>query len=62
MQRNIYAFIEKHLSKKECTLLTGARQTGKSTLLRQLGSNIKKANQPTVFLNLENKTILDRTI
>jgi len=48
-----------HLDKKEFTILTGARQTGKSTLLRQLEAyckNIQK--QPCIFLNLENKAIL----
>lgn len=59
IQRNIYTSIEEHLSKKEFTLLTGARQTGKTTLLRQLDNNIKKNDRPTLFLNLENKTILE---
>jgi len=58
MQRNMYASIEKHLSKKEFTLLIGARQTGKSTLLKQLSRSVEKANKPMLFLNLENKTLL----
>ena len=38
--------------------MTGARQTGKSTLLRQLEHFCKENNWPTVFLNLENKDLL----
>ena len=58
MRRNLFATLQKHLEKKEFTILTGARQTGKSTLLKQLESNCKQSGIPTVFLNLENKSIL----
>jgi predicted AAA+ superfamily ATPase len=36
MRRNLFEPLLAHLDKKEFTILTGARQTGKSTLLRQL--------------------------
>jgi predicted AAA+ superfamily ATPase len=58
MQRDLFDTLKAHLSKKEFTILTGARQTGKSTLLRQLESHCKKTGKPSVFLNLENKNLL----
>ena len=39
-------------------ILTGARQTGKSTLLRQLETYCKELSRPCIFLNLENRDIL----
>lgn len=58
MRRKLFADLEKHLDKKEHTVVTGARQTGKSTLLKQLESSCQSKGIPTVFLNLENKNIL----
>ena len=59
MQRNLFESLKYHLDKKEFTILTGARQTGKSTLLRQLEEYCKSIRkQSCVFLNLENKVIL----
>jgi predicted AAA+ superfamily ATPase len=59
MKRNLFETLVSHLEKKEFTIMTGARQTGKSTLLRQLESHCKEKKIPTVFLNLENKNILE---
>jgi predicted AAA+ superfamily ATPase len=58
MQRNLFEPLAAHLDKKEFTILTGARQTGKSTLLRQLETYCKELSKPCVFLNLENRDIL----
>ena len=58
IKRNLFESLQSHLEKKEFTILTGARQTGKSTLLHQLENFCKEKNIPTVFLNLENKNIL----
>ncbi|MCL2246264.1 MAG: ATP-binding protein [Lentimicrobiaceae bacterium] len=58
MKRNIFETLRTHLERKEFTILTGARQTGKSTLLQQLENYCKEKKLPTVFLNLENKNIL----
>jgi predicted AAA+ superfamily ATPase len=58
MKRNLFEPLQAHLEKKEFTIVTGARQTGKSTLLRQLETYCKEKNIPTVFLNLENKSLL----
>ena len=48
-----------HLPRKEFTILTGARQTGKSTLLRQMEKACKENGMPTLFLNLEQKPLLE---
>src|SRR5579871_1329136 len=58
MQRNLFEPLAAHLAKKEFTILTGARQTGKSTLLKQLETHCIEQSTPCVFLNLENLDIL----
>ena len=45
--------IQAHLGNKEITLLVGARQVGKTTLLRFVESELKQAGQKTLFLNLD---------
>lgn len=52
-KREILSHILAQCGKKEIILLTGARQTGKTTLLRQIEGEIQKSG-PTFFLNLEN--------
>jgi predicted AAA+ superfamily ATPase len=58
MVRNSFHLLLAHLQKKGFTILTGARQTGKSTLMHELERYCKSANIPHIFLNLENKNIL----
>ena len=58
MERDLYHRIIGHLDKNEYTIITGARQTGKSTLLKRTADYCGKKNDPVVFLNLENKDIL----
>lgn len=58
MVRNLFTKLQQHLTKKEFTIITGARQTGKSTLMKELDKHCKKAKIPSVFLNLENADIL----
>jgi predicted AAA+ superfamily ATPase len=58
MERDLYYKIIEHLDKNEYTIITGARQTGKSTLLKQTADYCRKKNDPVVFLNLENKDVL----
>lgn len=49
--RNIFPELEEHLSKKQITILTGMRRTGKTTLLRQL---MKQSDiSQKVFFDLE---------
>ncbi|MDL2227731.1 ATP-binding protein [Odoribacter sp. OttesenSCG-928-L07] len=58
MKRNLFKQLISHLENKEFTIVTGARQTGKSTLLKQLEVHAKGLKYPAVFLNLENKSVL----
>jgi predicted AAA+ superfamily ATPase len=58
MKRNLFEPLKSHLEKKEFTIVTGARQTGKSTLLHQLESFCEEKGMPTIFVNLENKNLL----
>lgn len=58
VRRKLFPTLLEHLPKKEFSIITGARQTGKSTLLRQLEDYCKQGSLPVVFLNLENKAIL----
>ena len=59
VQRKKYIEIVKHLSKKEFTILIGARQIGKSTLLKQLFEDLNQKGETVYFLNLDRKEILD---
>jgi len=58
IRRKLFEDLQAHLLKKEFSIITGARQTGKSTLLRQLETYCRETEIPVVFLNLENKTLL----
>ena len=57
--RYLYKSLEKHLNHKNYTIITGARQVGKTSLLKQLFSHLKGRNEDAVLLNLENKELLD---
>ena len=59
IQRKKQTVIAKHLSKKEFTILIGARQIGKSTLLKQLYDDLYQKGEAVYFLNLDRKEILD---
>lgn len=45
--------VEAHLSQKEITLIVGARQTGKTTLMKELQQNLLQQGKKTVFFNLD---------
>ena len=57
IQRKLYQRLEKHLSKKEFTIIIGPRQVGKTTLLQQLYEKVKKENQSAVIFSLEDPEI-----
>jgi len=58
MKRKIFDDLKKHIEKKQYTILVGARQTGKTTLLRQLYEDQNSEGKRTVFINLEQKDVL----
>ncbi len=53
IKRKLFDHIQDHLQRKEITLITGPRQAGKTTLMRQLEDNLKKKNERTLFLDLD---------
>jgi len=58
VKRFIYGSIVEHLPRKQITLLVGARQVGKTTLLRQVEAHLKDEGAFVFFLSLENKQTL----
>lgn len=57
--RKIYTALQQHLGSKRHTILVGPRQTGKTTLLKQLRDYCKHQGWPVVYLDLEHKDIRD---
>lgn len=53
IKRKIFSLIQEHLQQKEITLITGPRQVGKTTLMRQLEDDLKKKGEKTLFLDLD---------
>lgn len=49
--RKLYPLLKEHLSNKQITVLTGMRRTGKTTLVKQLLSDIASPNK--VYIDLE---------
>lgn len=58
MKRKLYDKLLQHLPKKEFTIVTGARQSGKTTLLSDLRTYCQDQQMPQISINLENKTFL----
>lgn len=56
--RYLYKILEKHLGHKNYSIITGARQVGKTSLLKQLYFHLQDKNEIVVLLNLENKELL----
>lgn len=56
--RKKYTEIINHIPKKEFTILIGARQIGKSTLLKQLAEDLTQKGESVFFINLERKSVL----
>lgn len=59
MKRFLYKQLIEHLPKKQISLLVGARQVGKTTLLRQIFDELKQRKEAAFFLTLEDRRILD---
>jgi len=49
----------KHISKKQITLIVGARQTGKTTLMQQIYTRLKREKKQTFFISMEDPNILE---
>jgi len=59
MRRFIFTDLKEHEAKKQITLIVGARQTGKTTLLRQLQAEFEAEGGRVFFLTLEDPLILE---
>jgi len=57
-KRLLFGQIKNHLEKKQISLIIGARQTGKTTLMQQLQHRIKQKSLPSFFLTLEDPRLL----
>lgn len=53
IRRNIQHIIEDSLKHKEITMLIGARQVGKTTILNKVIDDLKRSGQQVLFLNLD---------
>ena len=58
IQRKIHPEIRKHISRKEYTIITGPRQSGKTTLLRAIYNEMEDEGHPVHFLTCEDRDIL----
>jgi hypothetical protein len=58
IQRNIHNVIRKHLKRKEYTIITGPRQSGKTSLLQALFKEIKEEGKEVNYITLEDSDIL----
>lgn len=56
--RALYKILLNHLNKKQISLIIGARQTGKTTLMQQMNSFLKSKGNQTFFISLEDPEIL----
>lgn len=56
--RDLYSQLLKHLDKKEYSIIIGARQVGKTTLVQKLYSELKKSFTDVYYISLENSKIL----
>jgi len=56
IKRDIYNRLKNHLGHKEITIITGPRQAGKTTLMKELQSGLTSEGEKTVYLNLDIET------
>lgn len=53
IKRIIYPSLVKHLSKREISLITGPRQSGKTTLMLRMKGELDRKEEPSLFLNFD---------
>jgi predicted AAA+ superfamily ATPase len=59
MERKLYKNILANLERKEYIIITGARQVGKTTILKQISKFLKEQDEPHYYLTFENPDILN---
>ena len=60
IKRKVLQEINKWLDSKKILILNGARQVGKTTILKELEQKLKAENKNCVYLNLESFQVVDR--
>lgn len=60
LKRKLFYQLLDHLSEKEFTIISGPRQSGKTTLLNQIGDHLKQQTEEVFQLTLEDPSILAR--
>jgi len=58
-ERKLFAAIKKHVSNKRHTIITGARQVGKTSLLKLLFQQLEAANEQVTYLSFEDNRVLN---
>jgi uncharacterized protein len=58
IQRNIHQSVSNHLKRKEYTIVTGSRQSGKTSLVKAISQEAEKAHKHVTYLTLEDQDIL----
>ena len=56
--RDLYPKVRQHVEKKEYSIITGARQVGKTTLVQKLFSELKQSGADVFYVSFENAKIL----
>ena len=57
-ERELYGQILLHIDKKEFTVITGARQAGKTTLLKKIYGDLREQGKIVSYLSMEDPSIL----
>ncbi len=57
--RDLYSQLLQHFDKKEYSIIIGARQVGKTTLIQKLYLELKKSSPDVFYISLENFKILN---
>lgn len=60
LKRNLFHHITEQFYDKEFAIITGARQTGKTTILKQVEDELKQKGENVCFLTLEDPSVLSR--
>ncbi|MCD4698307.1 MAG: ATP-binding protein [Bacteroidales bacterium] len=58
IQRKIHQKIKNHIKRKEYTIITGARQSGKTSIIQALFKELKKGYDKVNYISLEDRDIL----
>ena len=58
IERKIHQVIKRHIERKEYTIITGPRQSGKTSLVKALFRELKDENRAVSYITFEDRDIL----